>query len=132
MRLATGPVTWGVDFADAPANPPWAHVLDEIAASGLGALELGPVGYLPEDADTLRAALASRGLEAVGSFVFEDLHTPANADAVLATARRACAAIRAAGGTVLAIIDRPDEERAATAGRDGRRAAARRPAPGGR
>jgi inosose dehydratase len=117
MRLATGPVTWGVDFADAPANPPWPHVLDEIAASGLGALELGPVGYLPEDPETLRAALASRGLVAVGSFVFEDLHTPARAEAVLAVARRACAAIRAAGGTVLVIIDRPDDERAATAGR---------------
>jgi inosose dehydratase len=126
MRLATGPVTWGVDFADAPGNPPWALVLDEIAASGLGALELGPVGYLPEDADTLRAALGSRGLAAVGSFVFEDLNTPANAGAVLATARRACAAIRAAGGTVLSIIDRPDGERAATAGRA---AAAPRMAP---
>jgi inosose dehydratase len=44
VELATGPVTWGVDFADAPANPPWSLVLDDIAASGLGALELGPVG----------------------------------------------------------------------------------------
>jgi inosose dehydratase len=103
IALATGPVTWGVDFADAPGNPPWQHVLDEIAASRLRALELGPVGYLPEEPEALRSALGSRGLEAVGSFVFEDLADPS----VLRTAERAAAAIRAAGGKVLVIIDRP-------------------------
>jgi inosose dehydratase len=117
IALATGPVTWGVDFADAPGNPPWQLVLDEIAASRLGALELGPVGYLPEDPSALREALGSRGLKAVGSFVFEDLHDPARADEILGIARRACAAIRAAGGGVLVIIDRPGEIRAGTAGR---------------
>ena len=126
MRLATGPVTWGVDFADAPGNPPWTQVLDEIAASGLGALELGPVGYLPEDPAVLRAALARRGLTAVGSFVFEALHDPARADAIAAVARRAAALVAAAGGDVLVIIDRPGPERAATAGRS---AAAQRLAP---
>jgi inosose dehydratase len=113
IRLATGPVTWGVDFADAPDNPPWPRVLDEIAASGVGALELGPVGYLPEAPDVLLPALASRGLTAVGSFVFEDLRAPA----VAAVAERACAAIKAAGGRVLVIIDRPGGDRVATAGR---------------
>ncbi len=67
IRYATGPVTWGVDFADDPANPPWQEVLDEISASGIGALELGPVGYLPEDPGRLRAELDGRGLTAVGS-----------------------------------------------------------------
>lgn len=117
LRLATGPVTWGVDFADAAGNPRWEDVLDGIARSGLGALELGPVGYLPEEPALLREALASRGLAAVGSFVFEALHDPAQADGILATAGRACRAIAAAGGAVLVIIDRPRSERAATAGR---------------
>jgi inosose dehydratase len=117
FTLATGPVTWGVDFADAPGNPPWELVLDEIAASSLAALELGPVGYLPEDPDELRAALGARGLTAVGSFVFDDFHDPARAPDVVAAARRACRAIAAAGGTVLVVIDRPGAERAATAGR---------------
>ncbi|MGV1050331.1 MAG: inosose dehydratase, partial [Solirubrobacterales bacterium] len=70
MKLATGPTNWGVDFAETPTNPPWEQVLDEIAGSPLDALELGPVGYLPEDPEPLREALASRSLVAVGSFVF--------------------------------------------------------------
>jgi inosose dehydratase len=117
IRLATGPVTWGVDFADAPGNPPWEHVLDEIAASGIGALELGPVGYLPEDPAALRDALDSRGLTAVGSFVFDDLHDPSRGPQLAAATERAARAVAAAGGTVLLLIDRPAPERAATAGR---------------
>ncbi len=117
LELATGPVTWGVDFADAPANPPWSLVLDDIAASGLGALELGPVGYLPEDPPRLLSVLRERGLTAVGSFVFEDFHEPAQAEAIAAVTRRACRAIAAAQGAVLVLIDRPGAQRAATAGR---------------
>lgn len=117
IRLATGPVTWGVDFADAPGNPPWEHVLDEIAASGIGALELGPVGYLPEDPAALREALDSRGLTAVGSFVFDDFHDPSRGPQLAAATERAARAVAAAGGTVLLLIDRPAPERAATTGR---------------
>lgn len=117
LRLATGPVTWGVDFADTPANPPWSQVLDEIAESGVGALELGPVGYLPEDPAVLPVELARRDLVAVGSFVFDDFHDPAAADRVLGATERACRAIVAARGTVLVLIDRPGDERTPTAGR---------------
>jgi inosose dehydratase len=117
VRLATGPVSWGVDFAGSPDNPPWETVLDDIQRSGIGALELGPVGYLPEDPGELREALHSRGLTAVGSFVFESLHDPGSWDHVLEVAERACRTISAAGGKVLVIIDRPGRTRAATAGR---------------
>jgi inosose dehydratase len=117
IRLATGPVNWGVDFADAAGNPPWSTVLDEIAMTGLGTLELGPVGYLPEDSETLHRALSMRDLTAVGSFVFEDLHDPAAREHVLTVSERACDAIAAAQGSVLVIIDRVGEERGATFGR---------------
>jgi inosose dehydratase len=92
-------------------------VLDEIAAGPLDALELGPVGYLPEDPAELRAALAERSLTAVGSFVFDDLHDPAERPRVVGVAERACAAIAAAGGGVLVVIDSPSVERVAAAGR---------------
>ncbi len=119
IRVATGPCTWGVDFADAPGNPTWQDVLDDIERSGIGALELGPVGYLPEQPDALCANLTSRGLTAVGSFIFDDIHDPTRHDHLVATAQRVCAAIAAAGGDVFVIIDRPDDARAATAGRPG-------------
>ena len=93
------------------------RVLDDIEQSGLSALELGPVGYLPEDAATLRAALAARSLTAVGSFIFDDLHDPARRSEVLDIARRACAMVAAAAGELFVIIDRPDAIRVATAGR---------------
>lgn len=117
IRLATGPCTWGVDFADAPGNPPWEQVLDDIEQSGIGVLELGPVGYLPEEPETLRDHLGRRGLTSVGSFIFDDLHDPGRHEHLVATAERVCRAISASGGTVFVLIDRPDAIRVATAGR---------------
>lgn len=117
MRLATGPVTWGVDFADSPNNPPWELVLDEIAASPLDALELGPVGYLPERPEQLREALCSRSLRAVGSFVFDNLHDPVEMERVLAVTERVCRWTSAAQGEVVVIIDQPSPVRAVCAGR---------------
>jgi inosose dehydratase len=117
IQLAASPVSWGVDFADSPGNPPWEQVLDDIESSAVGALELGPVGYLPEDAATLDAALTSRGLRSVGSFIFDDLHDADQLDRVLGTAERVARLVAAAGGGVLVIIDRPDDVRVGTAGR---------------
>jgi inosose dehydratase len=117
VKLATGPVTWGVDFADSPSNPPWTTVLDEIQRSGLGALELGPVGYLPEEPHALRHALDSRDLTAVGSFIFDNMRDASQRQHVVEETRRACRAIAAAGGSILVIIDRPGARRAPTAGR---------------
>ena len=119
IQLAASPVSWGVDFADSPGNPPWEQVLDDIESSSVGALELGPVGYLPEDAATLDAALTSRRLRSVGSFIFDDLHDPSQRDRVLGVAERVARFIAGAGGGVLVVIDRPDEVRVRTAGRSG-------------
>jgi inosose dehydratase len=119
MQLAGGPVSWGVDFADAPGNPPYHVVLDAIAAAGLRWLELGPVGYLPTAADGASHALTSRGLGAVGTFVFDDFHASGADDRLSAATEAGLDAILATGGTLLVLIDRPCAERAATAGRSG-------------
>lgn len=113
VQLAGAPVSWGVDFADHPGNPPPSEVLHGIAAAGLEWMELGPVGYLPASADVL----TERGLRSVGTFVFDDLHDPARERAVLAAARDALAALVTFGGRLLVLIDRPCSARAATAGR---------------
>jgi inosose dehydratase len=117
VRLATGPVCWGVDFADAPANPPWCLVLDEIEHSGIRSIELGPLGYLPEDPGVLRSELGRRGLGVAASFVFEPLHDPARLRDIVLTTRRTCQLIAGTGGRHLVVIDLVDRERVATAGR---------------
>ncbi len=117
VTLATGPVSWGVDFAHAPDNPPWERVFDEIAAAGYAVTELGPLGYLPEDADRVRDELEARGLAVAGSFLFEPLHDPAARDGVVDVARRTCKLISELGGRYLVMIDEASDKRAATAGR---------------
>jgi inosose dehydratase len=110
LRLATGPVSWGVDFADAPGNPPWVEVVDGIEAAGYRWTELGPLGYLPV------GELAPRGIGVTGGFVFESL---LDFDRAVSAARAACARIAAAGGRFLVIIDAvgsgPEPDRAALA-----------------
>ena len=115
--LATGPVTWGVDFADTPTNPPWQQVIDDIVESGLPAMELGPVGYLPEDPEFVRSLLTDRNLLSAGSFIFDDFHDPTARQRLVGIAERVSRLIAASGGTILSLIDKPDALRVATAGR---------------
>jgi inosose dehydratase len=117
LRIATGPVSWGVDFVDDPTNPPWSVVLDEIAAAGYKWTELGPLGYMPEEPGELISELSKRGLHASGSFVFEPLHEGPGSSNVIAVARRTCELIARVGGSYLVIIDRVSDQRAHTAGR---------------
>src|SRR5690349_1898597 len=121
IRLAGGPVSWGVDFADASGNPPYEQVLAGIAATGLRWMELGPVGYVPP------TALAKHGLQAVGTFVFDAFH--AGEAAVLEAVDAALDAIAGAGGSLLVLIDRPSPERAATAGNSAAAPRLRDPGP---
>jgi inosose dehydratase len=113
IELAGSPVSWGVDFAGDPGNPPCVEVLAGIAAAGLRWTELGPAGFLPPR----RAVLEAHGLRSAGGFVFEPLHDLAARSDALDAARRALAAIAATGGRVLVVIDRPGDERARSAGR---------------
>jgi inosose dehydratase len=117
IKLATSPCSWGVDFADTPGNPPWQEVIDDITASGLPAMELGPVGYFPEDTDSIRRLLAERGLLSAGSMIFDDLHDPHAHERLTQLAERVCRMIVASGGTILSLIDKPDDILVATAGR---------------
>ena len=57
LRIANAPTSWGVEEPDDPANPPWSRVLDDVAAAGYPGVELGPLGYLPDDPVRLRREL---------------------------------------------------------------------------
>lgn len=115
VELANGPVSWGVDFPDAPENPPYDAVLDGVAAAGYRWVELGPYGFLPDDPHRLRAQLASRSLQVTASFVFAPLAR--DHDSLRAAAERVSDWIAAAGGRFIVIIDAVNEDRGRTAGR---------------
>src|SRR5258706_775751 len=74
LRVANGPVSWGVDLPDKPGAPPWEEVFSEISEAGYEWCELGPVGYLPVDDEHVRTELAARGLGVAGSYIFSPPH----------------------------------------------------------
>lgn len=117
LELATGPVSWGVDFAGAETNPPWTQVLDGAVAAGYGGIELGPLGFLPEEPARLRAALDERGLALVAGFVFEPLHRPDRRAEIVEHATRVSRLVAGVGGRHLVLIDLVSPERARSAGR---------------
>jgi inosose dehydratase len=99
-RLAGAPISWGVCEV-----PGWGRMLEpervlrEMAALGLGATELGPIGYLPLEAGALTQMLDAHGLRLAAAFVPLVLHE-ADAAPALAQARRLAQLLAAVGADV--------------------------------
>jgi inosose dehydratase len=119
LRIANAPTSWGVEDAEDGANPPWDRLLNELAVAGYAGMELGPLGYLPTDPETLRRELGDRGLALVGGYVFEPLDSSAGVTAALEVGRRTCELLAAAGAAHLVIIQGFTPDRARAAGRPG-------------
>ncbi|KXF90439.1 sugar phosphate isomerase/epimerase family protein [Phaeobacter inhibens] len=117
IRIGNAPCSWGVEFAQDPRNPEWRSVLKDCAEAGYKGVELGPVGYMPEDPAILRDALAEYDLELIGGVVFRAFHDPDQWDDVLDGAHRTCKALQAHGAQHLVLIDSISPRRAPTAGR---------------
>ena len=65
----------------------------------------------------MRTLLTERNLQSAGSFIFDDIHDPSARERLLDIAERVSSLIAASGGTILSLIDKPDDVRVATAGR---------------
>lgn len=117
IRIGNAPCSWGVEFAKDDRNPPWQQVLKDCATAGYKGIELGPVGYMPEDPAQLADALAEHDLELIGGVVFRAFHDPDQWDDVLDGAKRTCEALRAHGAKHFVLIDSISPRRAPTAGR---------------
>ncbi len=117
IQIGNAPCSWGVEFAQDPRNPEWRSVLKDCAAAGYRGIELGPVGYMPEDPVVLAEALAENGLSLIGGVVFRPFHDPAAWDEVLDAAHRTCKALKSHGAQHLVLIDSISPRRAPTAGR---------------
>ncbi len=117
IRIGNAPCSWGVEFANDPRNPAWRSVLSDCAQAGYKGIELGPVGFMPEDPAVLADALAEHDLSLIGGVVFRAFHDPAAWDDVMDGAQRTCKALTAHGARHLVLIDSISPRRAPTAGR---------------
>ena len=117
IEIGNAPCSWGVEFPKDPRNPPWRQVLKECAEAGYRGIELGPVGYMPENPVELAEALDEHGLTLIGGVVFRPFHDPDKWLDVVDGAERTCKALASHGAQHLVLIDSISARRAATAGR---------------
>ncbi|MFI1797162.1 sugar phosphate isomerase/epimerase family protein [Streptomyces sp. NPDC020379] len=105
IRVGSAPDSWGVWFADDPAQVPWQRFLDEVADAGYSWIELGPYGYLPTDPARLREETGRRGLSVSAGTVFTALHRgPAVWDATWEQVAAVAGLARATGARHLVVI----------------------------
>lgn len=83
ITIGTAPCSWGVWWPDGtPSGTPYRTFLDQAEKAGYKALELGPIGYLPEDPELLKEELESRGLSLCGGTAcFDFMHMSSFQDA---------------------------------------------------
>ena len=117
ITIGNAPCSWGVEFADDPRNPNWKTVLAENASAGFTGIELGPIGFMPEDPPLVADALEETGQTLIGGVVFRPFHDVEKWDEVLDASVRTCKALVAHGAQHLVLIDSISPRRAPTAGR---------------
>ena len=117
IQIGNAPCSWGVEFAGDPRNPPWRQVLKDCAEAGYRGIELGPVGFMPENPSELGEALDEFGLSLIGGVVFRPFHDPGQWLDVVDGAERTCKALASHGARHLLLIDSISPRRAPTAGR---------------
>jgi inosose dehydratase len=117
IKIGNAPCSWGVEWAGDPRNPAWRDVLRDCAQAGYKGIELGPVGFMPEDPVELGEALAEHDLTLIGGVVFRAFHDATAWDDVWDGATRTCRALVAHGAKHLVLIDSISPRRAPTAGR---------------
>ena len=83
IQICGAPCCWGVDDPKNPYLPSWTRVLEEAGKAGYSAIELGPYGYLPIDAELVANELRKNGLAIVAGTIFHDLLDADNQESVL-------------------------------------------------
>ena len=117
INIGNAPCSWGVEFPDDPRNPHWETVLQECTEAGFNGIELGPIGYMPEDPILLKEKLDQYNVTLIGGVIFRPFHDVQKWDNVMDGAVRTCKALKAHGASHLVLIDSIAPDRALTAGR---------------
>jgi inosose dehydratase len=114
FELGFAPIAWNNEDLPGELRPvvEYDAVLDEIAAAGYSATELGD-GF-PRDPQTLRRALQGRGLTMPSAWCGLDFFQT-SADADLEHTRRVCELLRGAGAAYVNLADQGTAERKAFA-----------------
>ena len=118
FRFATAPVSWGVEDYRGPSwEQPYETILDDIAGCGYVGTELGPYGYFPTEAGTLRRVLQARSLEMLSSFVPVNLAAPSSIAETTQAIRDVGQLLAALGAPCIVLADAQSTERKNIAGR---------------
>ena len=117
VRIGNAPVSWGIAYGDDPNNPDWLWVLDQIAETGYRWVELGPIGFCPEEPGRLGVEYERRGLKLIGGFIFEALEDARLGEHNREVTHRVCRLLQALDAPYFIIIPKIDPDRIATAGR---------------
>jgi inosose dehydratase len=104
MQFGNAPCSWGINYPTGNTLG-WRQYLDEVAAAGYRGTELGPFGYLPNDAVLLRDELGPRGLELIGATHVHTFGDIAAAERLFATLGELCPLLVTLGAKHLVIMD---------------------------
>ena len=116
VDIGNAPCSWGVEFPNAPSNPPWRELLDETSRAGYQGTELGPVGYMPEDAARIEDSLADCGLALTAGVLFRPFHDTNAWEELLDALHRTCRMLRPLGAEHVVFIDSLSPARSQWAG----------------
>ncbi|MGH1539311.1 MAG: TIM barrel protein [Arenicella sp.] len=116
IQLSNAPCSWGIEFADAPKNPPWEQVLNEIQQAGYHGTELGPLGYLPTDGSSLQEAIKQRDLTIVAGTLFKHLHDINEYQNIIEFTRENCKLLQQVNAKYMVIISHVCSPRTEQAG----------------
>lgn len=118
VDVSNSPVSWGVHYGEDSRNLPWQAVLRDIADAGYRHVELGVLGYVPDDGPRVSGFLAECGLTPTSMYIFQPARTDSEAQRdVLHRAERTARLLSSIGARHLVIIDERNPTRIPTAGR---------------
>ncbi|MGF1689013.1 sugar phosphate isomerase/epimerase [Photobacterium japonica] len=105
VKVACAPCCWGVETSELSNNPSWGRILVEAREAGYEGIELGPIGYFPDDPEVLKSALRIRGLKACAGNLHEHFSDPDAHDRIVAKAEKEVCRLAAIGVDKLLIMD---------------------------